>query len=238
MASADQNPPLYEALMAVKPDGMTLNAWAVKAKVNRNIFGDIRSSGRARDDIIEKLLAAAGVTYAQFGAARATVLSEVASTGHVGVGEVRASYFGADPLPALPLLGTAMGSHYDDIADNIELVELHLGEVLEYLARPQSLANDKDAYALTILSDSMSPRFEPGERVGVSPRSPVSINDDVIVQLRGKNCDDDGIKMVLIKRLVRRSASHVELRQFNPDVTFKVASRQVVAMHKVLGRLI
>jgi phage repressor protein C with HTH and peptisase S24 domain len=122
----------------------------------------------------------------------------------------------------------------------LELVELDYGDVLDYLQRPPSLASDKDAYALTILSDSMFPRFSPGERVAVSPRAPVSIGDDVIIQLRGPRVanDDpeaDRVKTVLVKRLIRRTASHVELRQFNPDMTIRIEVARVAAVHKVSG---
>jgi phage repressor protein C with HTH and peptisase S24 domain len=43
--------------------------------------------------------------------------------------------------------------------------------------------------------------------------------------------------MVLIKRLVRRSAHFVELAQFNPPMTFRVPSERVAAIHRVRGRL-
>jgi phage repressor protein C with HTH and peptisase S24 domain len=56
--------------------------------------------------------------------------------------------------------------------------------VLDYLARPPSLADDPDAYAVEIVGESMAPRFEPGERAFVSPKARVGIGDDVIVQLR------------------------------------------------------
>jgi phage repressor protein C with HTH and peptisase S24 domain len=143
-------------------------------------------------------------------------------------------------LPPLPLLGTALAGDIDMPEARLELVELDFGEVLDYLQRPPSLASDSDAYALTILSDSMFPRFSPGERVAVSPRAPVSIGDDVIVQLRGEHADNDDpeadkVKTVLAKRLVRRTATHVELRQFNPDESFKVELARVAAIHKVSG---
>lgn len=139
-------------------------------------------------------------------------------------------------LPPLPLLGSAIGGVYYDLDDDAaDLVELQLGEVLDYLARPASMANDRDAYALTILSDSMAPRFEPGERVAVSPRAAISIGDDVIVQLRGLEGDTERVKVVLVKRLVRRSASFIELQQFNPAMIFRVPSDQVAALHKVKG---
>lgn len=82
----------------------------------------------------------------------------------------------------------------------------------------------------------MVPRFKPGERVGVSPRAQVDIGDDVIVQLR--NGEDDRVRLVLIKELVRRNASYVELRQYNPPVTFRVDRAEIVSMHKVKGHFL
>ena len=144
-----------------------------------------------------------------------------------------------DLLP-LPLLGTALAGESEMPESGLELIELNAGEVLDYLQRPPSLASDRDAYALTILSDSMYPRFSPGERVAVSPRAPVSIGDDVIVQLRAPAHDNDDpeadrIRIVLAKRLVRRSASFVELQQFNPDQTFRIEAGRVAAIHKISG---
>ena len=44
--------------------------------------------------------------------------------------------------------------------------------------------------------------------------------------------------MAMIKELVRRTGSHVELRQFNPDVTFRVPASEIAAIHKVMGELL
>lgn len=168
-------------------------------------------------------------------AARNLVRSEVRGAGQVGISDVRTAFYGETP-GALPLIGTAMGGEltsFDDLDDQVETTELHLGEVLEYLARPLSLANDGDAYAITIVGDSMFPRFKPGERATVSPKSPVHIGDDVIVQLRGADGDDERIKLVLVKELVRRSAGFVELRQYNPLVTFRIEAKRVASLHKV-----
>jgi phage repressor protein C with HTH and peptisase S24 domain len=147
----------------------------------------------------------------------------------------------ADARP-VPLLGSALGGGSADVDDQVELTELHLGEVLDYLGRPPSLAGDDDAYAVTVVGDSMAPRFEPGECAFVSPRASVGIGDDVIVQLRppagaAAGEDADRVVTVLIKRLVRRTGGYVELRQFNPDTTFRVETQRVAKIHRVLGRL-
>jgi phage repressor protein C with HTH and peptisase S24 domain len=162
-------------------------------------------------------------------AQREPVRSEVA-----GAGLAPDSWRPLERAKPVPLVGSAIGGAFDEIAEHVELTELHLGEVLDYLARPPSLASDPDAYAVTVVGDSMAPRFEPGERAFVSPRSSVGIGDDVVVQLKG---EDDRVTMVLIKRLVRRGGTTVELAQFNPAMTFAVPAAQVAAIHRVKGRL-
>lgn len=150
--------------------------------------------------------------------------------------------FGQAQLPQIPLVGTAIAVATFDPEKQIELTEVDPSEVLDHVARPASLARDREAYALTVVGDSMWPRFRPGRRVIVSPRAPVSIGDDVVVQLRGSTVQmaptsPDPITMVLIKELVRRAASYIELRQFNPDLTFRVEADRVANIHKVIGEV-
>jgi SOS-response transcriptional repressor LexA len=164
------------------------------------------------------------------------VRSEVASFGDRPFDEK----YGHAETRHLPLLGSAIAIMSFDPDRNIELTEIDASEVLEQIARPASLARDQEAYALTVVGDSMWPRFRPGRRVIVSPRAPVSIGDDVIVQLRGTEGEAeyrDRVTLVLIKELVRRSATFIELRQFNPDVTFRVELERVAKIHKVVGEV-
>jgi SOS-response transcriptional repressor LexA len=149
--------------------------------------------------------------------------------------------YGSGELPDIPVVGSAIGMTSFDPERHIELTEVDMGDVLDHVRRPASLARDSEAYALTVVGDSMWPRFRPGRRVIVSPKAPVSIGDDVIVQLRGGTVqtatNKDQVTTVLIKELVRRSSSYIELRQFNPDITFQVPAEQVAAIHKVIGEV-
>jgi hypothetical protein len=173
------------------------------------------------------------------------VKTEVKGTG-MSPSEVRDAWAMAGNVKPVPLLGTAMGGDWEGLAD-VELTELRLSEVLDYLARPPSLAADPEAYAVEITGTSMNPRFEPGERAFVSPKSPVRIGDDVIVQLKQAHPEGsdftDTVTAVLIKRLVKRNAEYIELRQFNPDQTFRVPIGSIasvggkLAIHRVRGRL-
>jgi phage repressor protein C with HTH and peptisase S24 domain len=222
--------PIYAKLMKVKPAELRLGTWAVRAGIARNAFNDIRRHGNPKRETLEKLLEAVGVSMAQFEAIDAPILSEVAGS---GIKDVRRAYHGETPLPQLPLRGSAMGAADEDLGEDVELTELHVDEVLDWLPRPAALALDGDAYALTVMNDSMAPRYEQGEVVGISPRAPVLVGDYVIVYLRRPEADDERIHMVLIKRLVRRGADFVELEQFNPAKRFTIPKRRIARMHKV-----
>jgi phage repressor protein C with HTH and peptisase S24 domain len=231
---------LYDRLMAVKPEGMSRNAWAVKAGVNRAFWSDVRKRGNASHATLVKLLDAAGVTFADFEARsssdpNALVISEVKGTG-MSAEEAHRAWRGEQPQTPVPLLGTAFGGEW---SDGVEMTELHLSEVLDYVSRPQSVSGDSEAYAVEIVGESMVPRYEPGERAIVSPRAPVRPGDDVIVQLRGEGAEQlaDRVTMILIKRLVRRTSQYLELRQFNPEETFRVETVRVAAVHRVMNRL-
>lgn len=231
---------MYEALMAVKPDGLSLNQWAQRAGMNRSIFNGIRAHGNPTMQTLDRLLAAIDVDPAAFRAQLQPVRTEVRGTGMAPEDVTRAwSVANAKPVP---VHGTAFGTELAEL-EGIETIELMTSEVLDYLARPPSLAHDEQAYAVTVIGDSQAPRFEAGEIAFVSPKAPVNVGDDVLVQLR--NPEDEGeanqlagrISLVLLKRLVKRTGSYIELRQFNPEKTFRVPAARVRRMHKVRGRL-
>lgn len=170
------------------------------------------------------------------------VKSEVRGTGMTAE-EVRSARATANSK-ALPLYGSAWGGEWEE---GVDFAELRLDDALDYVARPANLANDLDAYAVEIVGESMAPRYEPRERAAVSPRASVTIGDDVIVQVRrpGENGDvADAVTHVLIKRLMRWGGDFIELRQFNPEKTFRVPLRQIAvdprgkpAIHKVTNRI-
>ena len=76
----------------------------------------------------------------------------------------------------------------------------------------------------------MWPRFRAGRRLLVSPAAPIAVGDDVLVVVEGGRA--------LIQELTGRSASRIELRQFNPDVKFAVDASGIEAIHKVVGEAI
>lgn len=230
--------PLYQTLMSLKPEGMSNFEWARQAKVDRSLFNAIKRSGNTTQKTLEKLLSAINVDPARASEIHSLVLSEVRGTG-LSTEEVRLER-AAPNVARLPLVGSALGGSFSDINEHVELTELYLGDVLDNLSRPAHLIGDEHAYAVTIVGDSMEPRYKPSERVFVSPRASIGIGDDVIVQLKRGPTDDpeqaERVTMVLIKELVRRSSSFVELSQFQPPARFKIPAERVAAIHRVVGR--
>jgi SOS-response transcriptional repressor LexA len=229
---------IYDELMRFRPEGLSPNAWAVKAGVSRTVWADMKRHGNPSRRTLDKLLAAVGSSLAEFEALRADG-SGGALAPAPALADLQRSSWGGPRPQSLPLVATAMAGEWGDPATRIELTELRRGDVIERVPRPVSLATDAAAYAITVVGDAMWPRFRPGRRIAVSPKAPVAIGDDVLVKLNGPEAAQaQGIERVLIKELVRRSGGGVELRQFNPDVTFHVPAREIAGIEKVLGELV
>lgn len=139
----------------------------------------------------------------------------------------------------LPILGTAMGA--DRISDDlaIEQTYLYSDEVIGYAKRPVLLDGRADAYGVYVQGSSMEPAHADGVMILVESKRPPRIGDDVVVYLRRSGEDQEGddgesARTVLIKRLVRRNGSFVELEQFNPRMTFSIAAKDILKMHRVM----
>ena len=234
---SDAGARLFDELMRFKPDELTANGWAVKAGVSRTIWSDLRRHGNPSRRTLEKLLGAAGSSLAEFEALRAGDAPSPVASSAAGVTDAGAAAWRAAPPSPIPLLDTALAGEWGESGSGIELTDLHLDRVQGQLARPASMAGDRDAYAVAMLGDAMWPRFRPGRQLLVSPAASVAVGDDVIMHLRG-SAEAGGAVQVLIKELVRRTAAFVELRQFNPDLTFRVATTDIAALHKVVGEAI
>jgi hypothetical protein len=228
---------LYRDLMRLKPDGWTANAWAVRAGVSRTVWTDMRRHGNPSRRTLEKLLSVAGSSLAEFEALRVGDLRpDTSAEPAAGVTDASAPGWRPAALPPLPLVASSSAGHWDSGDRQIALTELRPGKIIDQLPRPLSLGADHGAYALTIVAESMLPRFRPGRRVAVSPKAKVEIGDDVLITLSDTRPKEG--TLVLIAELVRQTASRIELRQFSPNVTFTVEAGDILAIHKVMGELI
>lgn len=138
----------------------------------------------------------------------------------------------------IPVYGTALGAdaEYATYADGkvaIEQIDLNTGEVVDRFRRPPNLLHRRDIYGLYVAGDSMDPAYESGQGILIDPKKPASTRDYVVVYLRDRE-DGDSAAGVLLKRLVRRSASFVELQQYNPPATFKLDARLYKEVHRVM----
>jgi hypothetical protein len=223
---------IYRDLMRLRPEGMSPNAWAVKAGVSRTVWSDMRRHGNPSRRTLEKLLIVAGSSLAEFEALRVGGYASSPAPGSAdSVGEHGRRDWRGAPLPPLRLVSSTIGGEWGP--QSIEMMEVRFDEGIGSLPRPQSLAADPESFAITVAGDSMWPRFRPGRIVAVSPRSAVSIRDDVLVRLKAGEGGN-----VLLKELVRRAGDCVELRQFNPDVVFSVETAEIEAIYKVAGEII
>lgn len=220
---------LFEELMRFKPDGLTANGWAVKAGVSRAIWADLRRHGNPSRRTLEKLLGAAGSSLAEFEALRVGRPAIRPDDNGNGLADPKRGWRNA-ALDPIPLFDTRLAGEWGKADSGVECHSVDRSNIIGRIDRPSSLAADRDAYAVTMVGEAMWPRFRGGRRLLVSPATPVAIGDDVLVELVGGG--------VLIKELVRRSAHSIELRQFNPDRTFRLKASDIEAIEKVVGEAI
>ena len=119
----------------------------------------------------------------------------------------------------------------DGTVAQIELLQLELDHTIRLIERPPALWNARDAYAIYYHGSSMEPRFYQGEIGIVDPRRPPGPGDFVVVQLN--DGASDTIITVLVKQLERIAGGYVHLRQFNPDLRFKLPRSQVARLHRI-----
>ena len=158
-----------------------------------------------------------------------------AAAGHTASGAGRAAAGHDVPADAvtltgaaprdLPVFGAAVGG--DDGAFDFN------GAVNEYVARPPILAGVANGYAVYVQGESMEPRYFAGELVHVNPNRPVTTGCFVVVQIR--TGDPHMPTRGLIKQFVRRTASRLCLRQFNPRADLDHDLASVLTVHRIVG---
>lgn len=132
----------------------------------------------------------------------------------------------------VPVLGSVLGCTNGDLGMDVP-VETHMldmGDVISFVRRPQGIAGSRDAYALYVSGDSMAPRYESGDLIYINPARPAARGDDVVIQLTDGS---DSVVTALVKRLVRKSATEIEIEQFNPPRHIIIPMHRVRAIHRI-----
>ncbi len=227
---------LYDRLMAVKPEGLSRNAWRERAGLSRALWSDIARNDSAKHSTIEKLLEAIGVTFAEFEAGVRQKEKEPPSP------EARAPFLafrGQDRPRDVPIVGTAACADFEVGEDGktmlIETMELDFGNAIDHARRPASLDNRRDVYAIYYVGHSMSPRYEPGELSYVDPARPPRAGEYVVAQMVGPDGEDgERVVVAMAKKLVRQSPTFYEFEQFNPPLQFRVSREMVRHLHRII----
>lgn len=105
----------------------------------------------------------------------------------------------------VPVMGGAVGGDDGDFSLN--------GEVAGYVRRPPGLAHIKGVFAVHILTDSMVPRYDPGELLYCGGRAPVP-GDHVLIEMYPQDGETSG--KAYVKKLTRRTKSEIICQQYNP----------------------
>jgi len=205
-----------------------------------------------RDIFLEKTKSVGGAKLAAiagyFGVSVESILEGTATTREAGDDPIPAPNARVVPMEGaslemprenLPVWGSGLGAEREFEGEAVELTNLNTGGIVEYVRRPTILNGKQGVYALYVQGSSMHPALPDGEMIVAVRDMPMSIGDNVVVYLRTDNPDDDDgetSRGVLVKELVRRTASYVELRQYQPAKDFRVDMRQVVRIDRVLTR--
>ena len=136
----------------------------------------------------------------------------------------------------LPIYGTVLGAARVIDGEAIEQVSLNRAEVVDYVKRPSLLNHKSKVYGLIVSGSSMEPRHMDGETIIADAEGRVKNGEDVVVYLRPRDGSDDGetARMVMVKRLVRRTSTYIELEQYTPALTFRVDMTDVLRIDRVM----
>lgn len=147
-----------------------------------------------------------------------------------------------EQLENVPVYGTALGTFRNEDADvAIEQTYINYNDQVDHFVRPPKYQEHTTLYGFYVQGSSMFPRFDDGDPAYADPIRPPAIGDDVVVYLVRPIGDVDDewneeLEAVLVKKLVKKSASFIELHQYNPELTFRVETRRIRAIHRVLNR--
>lgn len=97
---------------------------------------------------------------------------------------------------------------------------------VDYVPRPHVLQRVKEAYAIYMVGDSMSPRYEPGFTLYVNPFRPPRPGNGVVVYKKNDS--------VLVKRFKAMTADTLVLEQLNPARELRIARAEVAHIHLVV----
>ncbi|MNV25677.1 Helix-turn-helix domain protein [compost metagenome] len=121
------------------------------------------------------------------------------------------------------LLGVSYGGDDGDFTFN--------GEVQGYVRRPPGVSGLKNVFALHVLSDSMVPRYDPGEVIYCGGREPVP-GDHVVVETFPEV--EGQVGKAFIKKLVQRTSKEIVVEQYNPKKEIRYDRYAIKSLWRVI----
>lgn len=101
-----------------------------------------------------------------------------------------------------------------------------------WLPRPPTLAANRDVFAVTIQDASLSPRFDPGERVYCDPTRPPSVGAYAVAITHDRN--GDGAQLAIAGRVDAISATSVTIAQLQPATSINVPTSNIATLARIL----
>lgn len=126
--------------------------------------------------------------------------------------------------------GVAVGGRDSDFHFN--------GEVINFVRRPPGIRNARGVFALYVVSDSASPRYEPGDLLYVQ-KLPPSPGDWVVIELypAGSNSAQDTEQLAgkaYIKKFIKRAGARLICEQLKPSKQLEFDAGDVKAIYRVI----
>jgi phage repressor protein C with HTH and peptisase S24 domain len=109
---------------------------------------------------------------------------------------------------------------------------LNTGEPIDWARRPAGLVGVQGVFAIYVEGDSMVPWRQPGELVFVHEKRPAAPGCHVIAEVWLP--EPGHPPRAFLKRLLRRTATRVELEQYNPPAIIEVEAERVGRLYRVM----
>ncbi|HWA79452.1 MAG TPA: S24 family peptidase [Acetobacteraceae bacterium] len=128
--------------------------------------------------------------------------------------------------PDVPVFGSAQAGSEGSFHLNM------LGGPIDWARRPPGLVGVEGVFAIRVEGDSMAPWRQPGELVFIHHNRPAVPGCHVIAEIWSPEPGQP--PRAFLKRLVRRTATRVELEQYNPPAVIAFEAERVGRLHRVI----
>lgn len=215
----DENEPIGERVRSRRVALDKSQEWLAKqAGTSQTTIDKIEHGRSRRSRFLPAVYAALGLPLDELVPGMASVTTE----GLDGEGEKEPLAFPAGTKKDLPVFSSAEGGPGGIIFSP---------EPIDYVIRPDPLANVKSGYAMYAVGESMSPAFEQGDLLLINPHLPYRAGDDVLIYRV-----EHGQNEAVVKRLRRATAEQWQLEQFNPAKNLTLPRALWPVCHVIVGK--